>query len=89
MTGKSELGTFESVYPLKKGKSDTKNAIKKEITWLLAEILAAIPIAVKAPAAGVFAPASKLTTDLANPPVTGNPPDSPEPTFENPRAINS
>ena len=43
----------------------------------------------KAPAAGVFAPASKLTTDLANPPVTGNPPDKPDPKFERPKAINS
>ena len=30
-----------------------------------------IPIAVNAPAAGVSAPASKLTTERAKPPVTG------------------
>jgi hypothetical protein len=31
----------------------------------------AMPTAVKAPAAGVSAPASKFTTDRAKPPVTG------------------
>ncbi|MNC99734.1 hypothetical protein D3C83_181180 [compost metagenome] len=31
----------------------------------------AMPTAVKAPAAGVSAPASKLTTERAKPPVTG------------------
>jgi len=33
----------------------------------------AIPIAVKTPANRAFASSSKLTTDLAKPPVTGNP----------------
>jgi hypothetical protein len=34
-----------------------------------------MPMAVKAPAAGVSAPASKFTTEREKPPVTGNPPD--------------
>ena len=34
-------------------------------------VASAMPTAVKAPAAGVAAPASKLTTDRAKPPVTG------------------
>lgn len=49
----------------------------------------AIPIAVKAPAAGVSAPASKFTIDLENPPATGNPPDNDAPRLEAPKAINS
>ena len=45
----------------------------------------AMPTAVKAPAAGVSAPASKFTTERAKPPVTGNPPDIAEPIFEAPK----
>ena len=49
----------------------------------------AMPMAVKAPAAGVRAPASKFTTDRENPPVTGKPPETAAPTFEAPRATSS
>ena len=49
----------------------------------------AIPIAVNAPAAGVLAPESKFTTDLENPPVTGNPPVSEEERLLAPKATSS
>jgi len=52
-------------------------------------VASAMPSAVKAPAAGVSAPASKFTTERAKPPVTGNPPDRAEPTFAAPSAISS
>ncbi len=49
----------------------------------------AMPTAAIILAAGVFAPASKLTTERENPPVTGKPPDSAEATLALPRAISS
>ena len=45
----------------------------------------AIPTAVKAPAAGVSAPASKFTTEREKPPVTGNPPEIADPIFDAPK----
>ena len=48
-----------------------------------------IPTAVNAPAAGVSAPASKLTTDRAKPPVTGYPPEKAAATLAAPRPISS
>ena len=48
-----------------------------------------IPIAVKAPAAGVSAPASKLTTERAKPPVTGYPPETADAMLDAPKPINS
>ena len=48
-----------------------------------------MPTAVNAPAAGVTAPASKLTTERAKPPVTGKPPVKAAATLEAPRPINS
>ena len=48
-----------------------------------------MPTAVKAPAAGVCAPASKLTTDRAKPPVTGKPPVMAAPTLQAPKATSS
>ena len=62
---------------------------KKKRSGVRKAVAIAIPIAVKVPAAGVLAPASKLTTDLANPPVTGKPPETADPKFEAPNAINS
>ena len=44
-------------------------------------VASAMPTAVKAPAAGVSAPASKFTTERAKPPVTGNPPETAAPMF--------
>ena len=52
-------------------------------------VASAMPTAVKAPAAGVSAPASKFTTERAKPPVTGNPPEIAAPMFEAPSAISS
>ncbi len=49
----------------------------------------ATPTAVNAPAAGVWAPASKFTTERDNAPVTGNPPDTAEPRSAAPSAISS
>ena len=46
-----------------------------------------MPTAVNAPAAGVLAPASKLTTDRAKPPVTGKPPLIPAAMFDVPSPI--
>jgi len=49
----------------------------------------AIPPAVNAPAAGVRAPASKLTAERAKPPVTGYPPEKALATFAAPRPTSS
>ena len=49
----------------------------------------AMPTAVKTPAAGVSAPASKLTMDREKPPATGNPPDIEAPILAAPKANNS
>ena len=54
-----------------------------------ASVATAIPIAVKAPAAGVWAPASKFTTEREKPPVTGIPPANPAPRLAAPRPISS
>ena len=48
-----------------------------------------MPPAVNTPAAGVCAPASKLTTEREKPPVTGKPPEKADDTLLAPRAINS
>ena len=48
-----------------------------------------MPTAVKTPAAGVCAPASKFTTERAKPPVTGNPPVKAAPKLLAPSATNS
>lgn len=52
-------------------------------------VASAIPTAVYAPAAGVSAPASKLTTEREKPPVTGMPPEKPAPRLAVPRPISS
>ena len=52
-------------------------------------VASAMPTAVKAPAAGVSAPASKFTTERAKPPVIGNPPETAAPMFEAPSAMSS
>ena len=46
-------------------------------------------IAVMTPANGVFAPASKFTTERLNPPGTGNPPPRPLAIFATPNPIDS
>ena len=48
-----------------------------------------MPMAVKAPASGVAAPASKLTTERDSPPEIGMPPLTPAPMLESPSAISS
>ena len=48
-----------------------------------------IPRAVYTPAAGVWAPASKFTTERAKPPVTGKPPVKAADKLLAPRATNS
>ncbi len=48
-----------------------------------------MPMAVNTPAAGVCAPASKLTTERANPPVTGKPPVKAAPRLLAPNATSS
>ena len=48
-----------------------------------------MPTAVKTPAAGVCAPASKFTTERAKPPVTGNPPVNAAEILLAPKANNS
>ena len=52
-------------------------------------VASATPIAAKAPAAGVWAPASKFTTERDSAPVTGNPPETAEPISATPRAMSS
>ena len=52
-------------------------------------VASAIPTAVNTPAAGVTAPASKLTTERANPPVTGYPEEIAAAIFAAPRPISS
>ena len=49
----------------------------------------AMPKAARMDAIWVSAPASKLTTDRENPPVTGKPPDSAAAVFAAPKPINS
>ena len=62
---------------------------RKKSSGVRNSVTSAMPTAVKAPAAGVSAPASKFTTERARPPVTGKPPERAAPTFEAPSAISS
>ena len=55
---------------------------RKNSSGVRNSVASAMPTAVKAPAAGVSAPASKFTTERAKPPVTGNPPEMAAPMFD-------
>ena len=55
---------------------------RKNSSGVRNSVASAMPTAVKAPAAGVSAPASKFTTEREKPPVTGNPPETAAPMLD-------
>ena len=62
---------------------------RKNSSGVRNSVASATPTAVNAPAAGVWAPASKFTTERESAPVTGKPPETAAPTSETPSAISS